>query len=193
MKKIVILIFLLFTITLYPDWVEIQENSQKQLFENIYSNLETTEIQFSLNGYEIENISESGMNFQKISYWNEGEFLEIGKPNLPRFTRLIALPDEGQVSVEIISFKEEKLPEIVVYPVQYLQFESKPKNAEFAFDEHYYLEGEIFPSQIVEIGNPAIMRDLRVVNVTINPFQYNPQTHELKIFKNVEFIVKCEG
>ncbi|MCK4696560.1 MAG: hypothetical protein KAT74_12390, partial [Candidatus Cloacimonetes bacterium] len=193
MKKILILIFLLFTVTLYPDWVEIPENLNRQLFENIFTDGMTTEIKFSLNGYELSDINELGHNFQKISYWNEGEFLEPGKPYLPRFTRLLALPNEGEVSIEIINFEEEVLSNIIVYPTQELQSESKSNNKEFTIDENYYLEGEIFPSQLLEAGEPAIMRDLRVVNVTVNPFQYNPQTQELKIFKNVEFVVNCEG
>ncbi len=194
MKIISILFISVFiSITLFSERVEIPENTHKPLFGNRYINLETTEIQFSLDGYETENISESGMDFRKISYWNEGEFLEIGKPNLPRFTRLIALPNHGKVSVEVINFEEEVLSNIIIYPCQLLQSESKQNSSEFTIDERYYSEGDIFPSKLVEVSNPAIMRDLRVANVTVNPFQYNPQTNELKIFKNVEFVVKCEG
>jgi len=192
-KKIFIITILLYTLNLFSDWVELQDNSQNQLFEEVSSNFGTTKLIFSLNGYEIENISESGKDFQKITYWNEGEFIEPGKPDLPRFTRLMELPNEGEVSIKIINFEEEILSNIIVYPSQELQSESKPIKIDFTIDENYYLEGEKFPSQIVEIGNPAIMRDLRVVNVTINPFQYDPQTQELKIFKNIEFIVSCEG
>ncbi len=193
MKKILILTFLLFTVTLYPDWVEIPENSNRQLFENIFTDRMTTEIKFSLNGYELSNINESGYNFQKVSYWNEGELLEVGKPKLPTFTRLVALPNEGIVSVEIISYKKEIFSDILVYPQQELLSESQPNRNEFIIDEFFYSGDEVFPKNMIEIGEPAIMRDLRVVNVTVNPFQYNPQTHELTIFKNVEFIVKCEG
>ncbi len=194
MKKISILFILLFvSITLSSERVEIPENAHKPLFENLYSNLETTEIQFSLDGYETKNISESGMNFQKISYWNEGEFLEIGKPKLPRFTRLIALPNQGNISVEIINFEEEVLSNIIVYPCQFVKSGSQPGNTGFTIDELFYSGDKVFPKNIIEVGEPAIMRDLRVANVTINPFQYNPQTNELKIFKNVEFVVKCEG
>ena len=187
------MIILLYTLNLFSDWVELQDNSQKQLFEEISSNFETSKILFSLNGYDVENISDARKTFQKISYWNEGEFIEPGKPNLPRFTRLVKLRNEGEVSIEIINFDVEIISNIIAYPSQELQSESKPRNNNFSFDENYYLEEEIFPSQIVEIGNPAIMRDLRVVNVTINPFQYNPQTQELKIYKNVEFAVNCYG
>ncbi|NQV18168.1 MAG: T9SS type A sorting domain-containing protein [Armatimonadetes bacterium] len=193
MKKTVISIMMLMYITLYPEWIDIQENSHKQLFENISNNQEITKIQFSLDGYDIQNVSESGINFQKISYWNEGEFLEIGKPELPKFTRLIALPNEGTVSVEIISFRKEVLSDILVYPQQELLSESQPNRNEFIIDELFYSGDEVFPKNIVEFGEPAIMRNLRVVNITVNPFQYNPRTRELIIYKDVELVVNCVG
>jgi hypothetical protein len=191
-KIVLIVIISVYSLNLFSDWVELQYNSQKQLFEELSSNFGTTQILFTLDGYDIENISDVGKTFQKISYWNEGEFIEAGKPNLPRFTRLVTLSNEGDVSIELINYEVEIISNIIVYPSQELQSESKPPKNHFSFDENYYLEGEIFPSQIVEIGNPAIMRDLRVVNVTINPFQYDPQTQELKIYKNVEFVINCE-
>ncbi|HHE37314.1 MAG TPA: hypothetical protein ENL20_01935, partial [Candidatus Cloacimonetes bacterium] len=52
---------------------------------------------------------------------------------------------------------------------------------------------DIFPGTIAEIGTPAIMRDYRVVTVTVNPFQYDPQTQELKLYKNIDLIVNCKG
>ncbi|MDA3814555.1 MAG: hypothetical protein PF570_09935, partial [Candidatus Cloacimonetes bacterium] len=151
-KRIFILTILFYTLNLFPDWVEIQDNSQKQLFEEVSSNFGTTKLIFSLKGYEMENISESGKDFQKITYWNEGEFIEPGKPDLPRFTRLMELPNKGEVSIKIINFEVEILSNIIVYPSQELQSESKLQKKHFSFDEKYYLEGEKFPSQIVNIS-----------------------------------------
>ncbi|MCK4654353.1 MAG: hypothetical protein KAU01_07905 [Candidatus Cloacimonetes bacterium] len=128
MKKILIIIIILISINLYAEWIEIPENLHQPLFKKVDSNLKTTEIQFSLNGYEIVNVSESGSNFQQISYLNEGKFLEPGKPDLPRFTRLISLPNEGRISIEITNYEEKVISNITVYPCQKLQSESKPKN-----------------------------------------------------------------
>ncbi|MCK4654247.1 MAG: gingipain R, partial [Candidatus Cloacimonetes bacterium] len=40
---------------------------------------------------------------------------------------------------------------------------------------------------------PAIMRDFRIVNVTVNPFQYDPKSKELKIITNINFVVNIDG
>ncbi len=194
MKKLFIsMTMIVLAYTFSATWVEVPENSQEKLFEHVSGDRSAIEVKFSLNGYEMENVSERGETFQKITYFNEGEFLEIGKPDLPRFSRLIAIPDEGQVTIEILSFKEEILSDMNIYPQQELQLESEPPNTNFVIDERFYTSGDIFPGKKVETGTPAIMRDFRVVNVTVNPFQYDPQKNELRIIKKISFMVNCSG
>ena len=181
----------------YPNnpsnWIEISENSEKDLFECVSSNSNETQVKFSLPGYQMETITENGEKYQKITYWNEGEFTEVGKPNLPRFSRFIAIPDEGSVTVEVMGYEDEILSDIIIYPKQPFQSESNPEHPPFTIDTDFYQNGGTFPERIAELGTPAIMRDLRVVNLTVNPFQYNPQTRELRIIKNVELSVNYDG
>jgi len=190
---ILLMILFVMSICLSATRIEIPENSRKSLFECVPGNWETIEIEFSLNGYELETVQVREETFQKISYLNEGELLEVGKPDLPRFSRLIAIPDEGEVSFEIISKNEEVVSDIIIYPQQEFQFENQPRNTGFSIDEEFYESGEIFPGKLIEIGTPSIMRDHRVVRVSINPFQYDPKTKDLKIIKNVNFVVNCHG
>ncbi|RLC49658.1 MAG: hypothetical protein DRZ79_05595, partial [Candidatus Cloacimonadota bacterium] len=190
MKTTVFLILLSMFLTLSSEVVPIKENANEQLFNCTFSNQTGTNLDFSLNRFEKETISQNGKRYTKISYWNEGEFLQIGKPDLPRFTRLVAIPDESDVSFEITSFKEEKISDILVYPRQELQSESKIEEKHFVVDEELYRNGNIFPEKIVELGKPAILRDFRVVAVTINPFRYDFQKHELKIITNLSLKIK---
>ena len=47
-----------------------------------------------------------------------------------------------------------------------------------------YNEDSFFPSDIVELNDPYILRDYRGQVVQINPFQYNPVSKVLKIYSN---------
>jgi hypothetical protein len=194
MKKILILCLFTFQfITIFANRIEFSDNYQKELFEHLSNGIEQTEVKFSLDGYDIESVNVNGKNFQRISYPNEGEFIEVGKPDLPRFSRLIAIPDQGEATFEIVSMEEEIVSNINVFPRQIYQNESQSDNTEFVINEQFYENGEIFPSHVVELGTPAILRDYRIVSVTINPFQYNPQTKELRIIKSVDVSVSTSG
>ncbi|MCF7869463.1 MAG: carboxypeptidase regulatory-like domain-containing protein, partial [Candidatus Cloacimonetes bacterium] len=87
----------------------------------------------------------------------------------------------------------EIISNIIVYPQQELQSESQPNRSGFVKDEVFYNNGSIFPEQIVQLGTPAILRGLRVVNLTINPFQYDPVKQELRIISNIEVAVHTTG
>ena len=194
MKKILVFfVFLIITVFLFADRIDISKNSNQELFDHVSYGIGSTEINFTLDGYEIETIDVEGIEYKKISYWNEGEFIEIGKPALPRFSRLIAIPDAGNVEFDIIYTEEDIIRNVNIFPRQNLQSESQPSDNEFMIDEAFYTNGDVFPGRIVEIGEPAIMRDFRIVNVTINPFQYDPQTKTLRIVKNVDIVVNTSG
>ena len=193
MRRILfVIILILFYSFLFAEWIEIDANQEK-LFECRASNLEQTELHFTLDGFESETIDQDGQIYQKLSYWNEGEFAEVGKPDLPRFSRLVAIPEQGTVSFEIINLQEEILTNMNIYPRQEFQKDNQPIETRFVKDEEFYARDEVFPGEIVEIGTPAILRDFRIVNVTIDPFQYNPQTKELRIIKDIEVIVNVDG
>jgi Peptidase family C25/Propeptide_C25/Abnormal spindle-like microcephaly-assoc'd, ASPM-SPD-2-Hydin len=189
MKTKLTIVLLLLGLSLFAEWMPIENNTSRDIFEHRSSGLDETNIQFSLDGYETKFIEKNEVNYQKISYVNEGQFLEIGKPDLPRFTRLYAIPDEGTVRFDITSFEEEVITNIDIYPRQELQIESQPIRTTFTIDENYYRNGGVFPNQIVELGQPAIFRDIRLVAATINPFQYDPVKRELRIITNVEFSI----
>jgi len=192
MKRTLLLLFLLITISLSADWVEVKDSSN--LFEsNSTRSLETTTINFQLDGYDYEILEKNGIAFSKIFHENEGRVLTEGMPDLPRFTRLIAIPDQGEVSFEIINSDSDIKQNIIVYPRQALIAENGDYDRSFKINEEYYKSGDIFPSNQVEVGTPAIMRDHRIVAVTINPFRYNPQSKELEIITNISIKLKVNG
>ncbi|MBT3755003.1 MAG: hypothetical protein HOG24_01845, partial [Candidatus Cloacimonetes bacterium] len=139
MKKFsIILLVLVISVSAYSNWVEVSENNGSQVFDHTSFGKEYTEVNFSLNGYDIETVRENEIDYKKITYWKEGNSLDVGKPDLPKFTRLIAIPNEGTVSFEIINIEEEVIRDITIYPTQELQKESDSKPFKFVVDEEYY-------------------------------------------------------
>ncbi|HPR17180.1 MAG TPA: C25 family cysteine peptidase [Candidatus Cloacimonadota bacterium] len=190
-KNLFFILILLTAFTLSAEWIEVNRDSE--MFEHISYGIETTEVSFSLPGYELETVNEDGVEYQKISYSNEGEIMEVGKPALPCFSRLLAIPNQGITTVRILDYEEDTISNISVYPQQELQVENQPSRGIFTIDESFYNNGTIFPMQIIETGTPAIMRGVRVVKLTINPFRYDPVSHELKIITNIDVMVNTEG
>ncbi len=190
-RSLLFVFFVIVVFSLSAEWISV--NGIEEMFISTSVGLERTEVDFSLPGYEFETVTESGVEYTKISYQNEGEILEVGKPDLPCFSRLIAISNTGRSTVEVIDYDEDIITDIVVYPQQELQSESQPNRHEFVRDETFYSSGGAFPESPVQIGTPAILRGLRVVNLTINPFQYDPVKKELRIISNIQVAVHTSG
>jgi len=52
---------------------------------------------------------------------------------------------------------------------------------------------QFFPESILALSDPAILRNHRLVQVTLTPYQYNPITHQLRVYSNVEVDFSFNG
>jgi peptidase C25-like protein/flagellar hook capping protein FlgD len=98
----------------------------------------------------------------------EESHMDTEKAELRVFSRLVAIPYEGDVSYEIISSEHESHKLVMT------------------------CESD-FASEIVRIGEPVIMRDVRLVSVTFCPFQYDAEQSELNIYENIKVEIEVSG
>ncbi|MCD4818345.1 MAG: T9SS type A sorting domain-containing protein [Candidatus Cloacimonetes bacterium] len=194
MKKIIIfIIFGIFILSLNAEWQAIDQNKKSDLF-NITSNSQNNiEIEFSLDGFDNGTIIKKSENYCKITYPEEGRFIQTGFPELPRFTRMITIPESAEIEINIEQNEFELFHNIKPFPAQPLVYESDPPRTDFIINDNFYKNGSTFPLELVNIGESAYLRDLRVVNITINPFQYDPKTETLKVFTNMNVSVNIVG
>jgi len=147
-----------------------------------FSDLNVTEISFELPDYEQTSEYEKNVQYTKITLPSEGALILEGYPDLPVISRLIAIPSQGSVTYEIENIYEEVISNVEIYPYQ----GENRTVGNLLMNEKVYNGNEPYPAEIISISEPQIMRDLRLVRVTIQPFQYFPETKELRIIKNAD-------
>lgn len=188
MKKLFTAVFFIFIIGFLPaEWIRVSENS---VFTHSSASISDIDVMFRLDGYEKELIIVEDKTFTKISYPEEGSFWQAGYPDLPRFSRFFAIPDEGDVFVEITYEKSDLIEEVCVYPLQEDLIESQPRTNIFSLDSSIYEGNAPFPSQYVQISEPLILRDVRLVQLTINPFQFDPNTSQLRVISEIDLSLR---
>jgi len=186
MKITVLIIFAIFvSISCFGEWIEISDNPGEQSISLVSTGLELSEISFSLSGYNLDAVVISGKQYHTVSLPEEGELIEPGKPSLPAITRLLAIPDNGNINYNIISKTEQVLTDIEMLPRQSIDNPVNSGTEEFLLDEDFYSSGNIFPASPIEISSPTVIRGVRTANITINPFQYDPQNRTLTIVTNI--------
>ncbi|MFC1887498.1 C25 family cysteine peptidase [Candidatus Cloacimonadota bacterium] len=193
MKKYILLLLVSTIAILNANYIEIEENRGEPIVGYYGASVSEIEINFNLSGYDITLVDKGEITYSHITIPNEGNLLQPGKPDLPTVTRLFAVPDAGEVEFKINWTNESILETATIFPSQPLKTESSREELPFTQDEGFYRLSQQYPENIVQIGDPVILRDIRLVPVTFHPFQYNAAEKELKLNKNINITLSVSG
>jgi hypothetical protein len=159
----------------------LNENSQK------------LEINFSVDEFELNSVTVENQQMQKINL--KGIYLpnDEGKPDLPFFSRYIAIPQGATVSVKLVDKQTEIMEAMEIAPAPRIPKDEEVGPILAKKDQKVYSTNAFFPSQNVRISEPKKIRGLDVVLISLSPFQYNPVTKELKVHRDMKVEITFEG
>jgi hypothetical protein len=117
---------------------------------------------------------------------------EPGFPDLPMLSYLIAVPATGGVELDVSVSGERVLSGYDVLPAApFARMGEEPTDA--ARDPEIYATDGLYPSAIASVGEPAVMRDLRLVQVRVFPVRYNPVQRTLVAVDRIEVSLRFTG
>jgi len=133
----------------------------------------TLEVEFPLLHHE--DLVIDGVDYQRLAIPDCGFYGRDGEAGLPGLSRLVAIPDHVAARVRVVRAETKTFSGYNLLPLQPDDAENLVRDAEYYSRKGY---GDI---PVVTIGEPAIMRNLRVVPVTFNPVRYNPATGQVEV------------
>ncbi len=148
---------------------------------------QTLSLEFSLPYLNREEIVIEGETFLGLTYPGAELRGEIGQAALPTISRLILIPDNAAVKIDVTSKHEQVLQNILLFPVQ------PDEGNKFEIDHSYYRSAQADAPPLVEVGAPGILHGLRVVPITINPVSYTPATGEVRIADRIDIELDFNG
>ena len=145
-------------------------------------------VAFELPALDIQAIELGGETYHALEFAQAGFSGEEGEPMLPVFSRLVQIPDEAGVRIEVTAIETTELAGIRPFPVQGL--ETDPT---FRIDPVAYT-GEGYPAvERALVGEPALARGLRVVPLTFQPVRYDPARGTIEVATRIEATVTFAG
>lgn len=151
----------------------------------------STKIHINLTGINVD--KKDGFDILTI---NGGQLFtgNTGKPQIPYFRRKIAIPDRGDVSIEIVNMKTMTLTDAYrIIPAQLPLFDMPGISNEFVYDNEFYSTNTSYPATIAEVKDIGNVRSFRYAELYIYPVQYNPSTGELQVIYDFDVIITYEG
>ena len=163
-----------------PIWIPLDGSTVEEKPSAVvqWSNDQETVVEFTTKGMFVEETTEEGQIFQTLRFPYYYTTLEVGKPQLPAITEMFGIPGNANVRARVIEATVMTLDDYTVYPFQ-TPLSEEEERVGFDIDRELYARDLFYPEQVVEVGEPGIWRDIRVVSLRVYPIQYNPATSDL--------------
>ncbi len=152
------------------------------------------------NGVKITTIAGGDAVYRQIVP-NGGRFLgKTGRPGLPGFTRMIAIPEGAQMQVTIREGTPRVLEGYLIYPVQPVpplqpppseQQEQYPE-PEFVIDSKFYQTNKTYPERLEAISYDYV-RGCKIALLNVHTARYNPYQKKLFYYPHMEIDIRFVG
>lgn len=116
-----------------------------------------------------------------------------GLPNVPSYSRTIAIPQGAQAVLHVRSYEQQVISNVNVEPSLGVQAEAEEPNTDYTKDTKIYTENAFYPAEFASVSAPAKMRGVDIVTVSVNPVRFNPVTKEAIVYHNIEMEVEFVG
>jgi hypothetical protein len=155
-------------------------------------------INYSISQVKLEERKiDDGSTVQNVSLAS-GVFLpnEAGSPDLPSNTKYIAIPQGAKPTIKIISVSTETIRNVEVAPAPVIPKDEIDKiGVPLVYEKNnaIYSKNELYPATPVALVEQLQIRGVDVVELGIMPFQYNPITKDLIVYKNIQVEINFDG
>ncbi|MCX7785298.1 MAG: C25 family cysteine peptidase [candidate division WOR-3 bacterium] len=188
--------FLIFSsvVSATSEVVNFSDNLGKNHLFNIISTSDAgVEIIFSMLRMVVEEIEVDGMPMK--TYGVPGIFLpnDEGAPSLQGTGRYIAIPQGATAKATIIETRKEVYHNIEVAPAPKIPLETDTSPLRYVKNMEIYGKNEYYPDSPVKLSEPMQIRGVDCVILGITPFQYNPITKELIVYKDIRVRIDFIG
>ncbi len=115
-----------------------------------------------------------------------------GYPEMDKLTASLIIPDDQEMMAEVISSKYREINVQILPSRGTLSRQIDPNTIPREKAGIYHIN-EFFPSELVSLAAPYILRDHSGQTITVYPFQYNPVTGQLRIYTEITVRIKPTG
>ncbi|UCC78580.1 MAG: hypothetical protein JSW64_09880 [Candidatus Zixiibacteriota bacterium] len=194
-KSCILLCFVFFIATALISAEIIEYNYQQgaQGFALLNQSNSGVKIKYTISKLAIEDIEIEGQILKNV--YISGIFLpnNAGAPNLPGDGRMIAIPQSATAQLNILSYQTELIENIDIAPAPPIPKETDNSPPTYERDLSIYNADEYYPASPALLSELSKMRGVDYVILGITPFQYNPVSKQLLVYRELEIEVNFIG
>ena len=191
MKKTITLatLIIMFSSSLVrAEWVPLNGKATSPSLPNISlvsDDNTSTVLKIEISGFELKDLNSGKHNYQVIDLLSESFTKNPGCPRLPYIAKILAVPDQASISVEILETgKMQSFTNISLPPARESWVEGSPETP-YIENPLVYNSIKGFPGEFAQLDKPSVFRDFRIVRVSMFPVHYLPAKKELQVVSSI--------
>jgi len=162
-------------------------------FNLLESKSNAVQVVFSVPEFSLDDVTVNGQNMKNVILPGTFLFNDQGKPNLPGKGNYIAIPTGATPKLTIVSQRTEIFHNVEISPAPRIPLDLEDGPLDYSKDMTVYSKNALFPESPVQISEIQQIRGVDVVILGITPFQYNPVTKDLIVYKDLKVELSFEG
>ncbi|HUT00659.1 MAG TPA: C25 family cysteine peptidase [Candidatus Thermoplasmatota archaeon] len=173
-----------------------QNNPSTKDIQVTVARADTSGVDFhvTLENYRFDTISNEEKTYDSVDILTSGQTSDYGKAQLPTISYYVAVPQAAEVSLSYETSNPITRQGYEIYPAQYPKPDGDGfKEPPFVKNESFYMINEYYPDSVIDISPIMMMRDCRMVLITIYPITYNPVQKTVKVYKDITINVDFSG
>jgi len=166
-------------------------NTEFHLTTNTYLQLSFTN---HVSSVQFRDVQTKLGDFTELFILGYGYSSEVGDPKLPVNRKLIEVPMDGAVEIQIINaeFTDYSLVgsginfQIIPQQASVSKAITNPDEIPFVINAGSYQKNEFLGGPLVSVSSVGMMRAVNLARLDISPVQYNPVSGVLRIYEKIE-------
>ena len=152
----------------------------------------TVEVTINIGEINLNSIEINNEEYTQILLNNSYPSKIIGTPNLPMLNKLIEIPREANIRIEIIE-DEVSLYNLLDYNINsYLAPTQEPlsksnQNSSFVINQDVYNNNQFYKNDFIQVVDKGTLREVNIANLMISPIEYNPISNQLLCHNKIKF------
>ncbi|MBD3224311.1 MAG: T9SS type A sorting domain-containing protein, partial [Caldithrix sp.] len=155
--------------------------------------LSGVQLNFSVERFSLTDRDINGQLMQVITM--PGTLLpnDEGMPNLPGLSRFIAVPRGAEVTFSVLDGRTDTFTDMEIAPAPDIPFDIEEGPLQYRKNEQVYGSDDLYPQNIIRISQIRQIRGVDVVLIGVTPFQYNPDSKELTVHRDLKIRLEFNG
>ena len=150
-------------------------------------------LEYNLDEMSLTSFTYNGEEMQTIGIADISLPNGKGLPNVPSYSRAIAIPQGAQAVLHVVNYEQQVIDDVNVEPSLGVQVENEEPDMNYTKDMKVYSENAFYPTEFASVSEVSSIRGVDIVNLSINPVRFNPVTKQAIVYHNIEVEVEFVG